>query len=185
MEITEKDLEDLIFKDLRKTRGLILAERGLSLQLTDSDWPNTVCWRRQVDLKGYGIADIIGYSRLRGVIHVDLIELKNKPLKSEDFNQVLRYKKAIQILAENTFKKRRMVMVNSILIGPDIESGHYIHNDAGVNVFTFEFNVDGFDFEYHSASWHRPDTSDIKYVDVRSSDFLKVLPIEKEHAEQV
>lgn len=152
MEITEKELEDMIFKDLN-TEGMDLSEIGLDIRLNKPNLPNKVYWRRQVCLGDYGRADIIGFARGYGWIYVDIIELKNKPITAADFEQLLRYKSAVKEILHNTFKSPDYD-ISCILIGPSIESGHFIQENARCQLFTFEFTLRGFQFSGCSG-WHR------------------------------
>jgi hypothetical protein len=157
MEISEKDLEDVMFKDLADG-GDRLRSRGFTTYLTNHVIENKIYWYRQVNFKEYGIADLVGVARHRGHIIIDVVELKNRPLKSEDFDQVLRYKRAIREVMSNTFKRSRRpdFMITPYLVGPSISCGHYIHNELHGGLYTFDFTVSGFEFEGHTPSWYRP-----------------------------
>jgi hypothetical protein len=155
MEILEKDLEDLIFGALGNEPS-VLHSIGFKTDLMMTPNNNNVYWFRQVNLKGYGIADIIGYSRIGKSIHVDIIELKNVPLTSKDFDQVFRYKTAIEEALKNRLKGRNLyVWVNCYLVGPSIDSGHYIQNNSMITLFTFKYGLHGFIFEPHRGGWCR------------------------------
>jgi hypothetical protein len=172
MEITEKDLEDLIFDDLVETGGSDLIDRGFNTGLISREhFQNRVHWHRQVSFGAYGIADLVGYTRQNGSIYIDIVELKNVPLKCGDFDQLLRYKTAALEVAENTFKGDFACHVSTYLVGPSIDAGHYIHNQIrfALNLYTFKFSIAGFQFEHHSAGWHRSDAKGLSLADVRSA----------------
>jgi hypothetical protein len=176
MEITEKDLEDLIFDDLLDG-GYELVNRNFNPFLVQMSLPNRVLWARQVQLPGYGVADIIGYSRFMGVLHVDIYELKNQPLKSQDFEQVLRYKTAVREALDN-MKRRFEYNINCSLVGPSIESGHFIHNFSNVKLFTFTYSLRGIEFEWHSTGW-RNGKGNLKLTDIATHKFTVVEPPKK------
>lgn len=164
MDITEKDLEDLMFDDLSANHGRKLEQRGFKTQLRQI--PEGKKWLRQVQLKDYGVADIIGFARHKGRMIVDVIELKNKPLALPDYEQVFRYKKAVDEILFNTFKGHFYHDVKCFLVGPGIDSGHYLHNELyNLDVHTFKFSVDGFIFERHGTGWYRGDGK-LTYFDV-------------------
>jgi hypothetical protein len=166
MNIVEIDLEDLIFQDLITRSGSTLLSRGLNLHLLQIPVQRTY-WHRQVTLGDYGICDIVGYTRFRGSILVDLIELKNRPIKSEDFDQLMRYKTAIKGIIKNTFSKNVCFHISTYLIGPGIEDGHYIQNNMPVNLTTFTFNVDGFRFTHHHGGWIRSSSENLNLHHLR------------------
>jgi hypothetical protein len=170
MQITEKDLEDLMFDDLING-GDRLRSRGFTTDLTTYNLPNKVYWKRQLNLKQYGIADIVGFTRMPGGISVELIELKNVPLKSEDFNQVLRYAAGIESIIRWRFKGIK-VFISSYLVGPSIETGHFIHNSSRVELVTFDFKVDGFEFRHHTKGWTIGDRGSIKLTDLKLCEFV-------------
>jgi hypothetical protein len=169
MQITEKDLEDLMFQDIEQG-GYHLRERGLTSFLLSNEQPNKVYWYRQVQLKSYGIADIIGFTRRYGIIYVDIFELKNVPLCTNDFDQISRYHTAVKEIINNTFGKSVPSFVQSILIGPDIDSGHYIHNQSRIELYTFTFSLAGFHFQHNPRSWVK--VSD-KGVTIRDTGYSK------------
>jgi hypothetical protein len=173
MEITEKDLEDLIFDDALKG-GFRLFDRGFTPFLIGMAIPNKIYWQRQVSLGSYGIADIIGYGRYQGCLHVDIIELKNKPLRSEDFDQVLRYQTAVREALINSRIKCDL-KIRSYLVGPMVDSGHYIQNFLNIPIFTFKFNVDGFAFERHIGGWCRGG-GELRLDEIKRSDVNVFVP---------
>jgi hypothetical protein len=151
MEISEKELEELMYEDLTTTNGKYLNRIGFHVSCMLREAGDTT-WLRQVRMEPYGIADIIGYRRSRGYLIVDIIELKNRPLEAHDFDQVLRYQTAIYEMLKNSRNKMR-VSVESTLVGRGVNSGHYIHNYGNVNVFSFNYGLKGFDFELNPNSW--------------------------------
>jgi hypothetical protein len=152
MEITEKELEDLMYEDLTTTGGRYLRKLGLEVSCM-IPFPGTVKWLRQVRLEPYGIADIIGYRRCRGGLMIDIIELKNRPIECNDFDQVFRYRSAVREMFRNS-RPNMEIKITASLIGREINSGHYIHNNCThTNLYSFKFGLAGFRFERHENRW--------------------------------
>lgn len=157
MEFSEKEIEDLIFNDLTSTNGSLLYDRGLIL---DDDL-QSYKWYRQFNLGSYGIADIVGYKKkynkfkdkIYPYISIILLELKAVPLRTDDVDQVLRYKTAIQ--NEIRKKYKFTVAVSPFLLGPSISSGHYTFEECMLPVLTFDYNIGGFWFRTQNGSWYK------------------------------
>jgi hypothetical protein len=128
MNILEKDLEDLIFEGLQDPDGCELL-RDLGFYQADM----IKNYKRQYNLSGYGIVDILGaYFEIRKgniYIYVDIIELKKDKIDFKTFEQALRYHRAINLLIDNTlnnididYVKRNVFReVNTIMIGTSID----------------------------------------------------------------
>lgn len=163
MQLSEKEIEDFIYDDLVQNSGLTLKPRGFQTMhhhlLFECDVICRAKWLRQVDLGTYGRADIIGYYRHLGSIHVEIVELKSVPLCSNDFDQIFRYKKAIR----HYFGERFDINFHLYLIGTDINSGHYIHNELPVTVLTYEYGLHGIYFQRHTRTWHRSDGDNFNF----------------------
>lgn len=158
MQITEKDLEDLIFSAISEG-PYILFERGFTTSLIINECEdNKVRWYRQVELSSYGRADLIGVQRFKGALKVNIIELKNVPVVSKDFNQVLRYKRAIQEILRNTLKGEFYNRIDCYLVGPSLEDGHFIQNYSSVDFIEFSYSINGISFKMTSkGAWMRGD----------------------------
>jgi hypothetical protein len=170
MDIAEKDLEDIIFNDLVNDPENVFTT-GLSLSLIHMPNYNNIYWHRQVDLVSYGRADIIGYSRKDGCLYVNIIELKVQPLISADFNQVLRYKTAVNEIIKNSFKNIYSE-IRCYLIGPSIQDGHFIANNSTVRTITYNFSLRGFKFEsLNDARWHKGD-GNLSFGHIRKNGFI-------------
>lgn len=154
MEITEKDLEDLIFDALIKDHRT-LTSIGFKTDVMALRTPNKVVWNRQVELGDYGRADIIGYTRGWGTIFVDIIELKNVPITHKDFEQICRYRTAVREIIRNTFKGHFWPEVHIYLVGPSIDSGHFIQDHTGCRMFIFSYGLTGFAFNQIKGKWYR------------------------------
>jgi hypothetical protein len=157
MQLSEKEIEDFIFEDVTHNAGITLANRGFQTFHNELIFDHgTICrarWLRQVDLGPYGRADIIGYYRLGGQVCIELMELKAVPIGVGDFDQIFKYKKAIK----HYFGERFDLKIQLYLIGTGVSSGHYIHNELPVSVYTYTYDLDGVTFRHRPRSWHRPD----------------------------
>jgi hypothetical protein len=178
MEITEKDLEDLIF-DALLYGGDDLLDTGLDTDLVYRGSSETH-WYRQPNLGAYGIADIIGVTRYAGKIWVDVIELKNRPLKTEDFEQVFRYETAVNEIINNTFRRPVIRRIRCYLVGPSIETGHYTHNHTGITIFTFKFTVKGFKFYRHTPNWIKSSHKNLSIKNISYGSKVIVQPKQQE-----
>lgn len=144
MELSEKEIEGFIFNDLIENSGSNLEERGL--ELPSFNFNIAPKWFKQLNIEPYGIIDIVGFYRLNGAIHVDLIELKAVKIDSNHFEQIARYRKGIEVYLRNTFKKPEL-QINCILIGNGYD-GLYIQNISPISVASFEYGINGFSFHY-------------------------------------
>lgn len=157
MTISESELEELLLEDFRDNDGQLLSSRGFetALSMMAQEGSTSPRFISQFNLGPYGIADIVGYTRLGQKIIVELFELKIVPLTVADFDQICRYRKAILRYFERFDIRMRMY-----LVGPSLSTGHYIHNCIdNLTVVTFNYNLDGIIFESHSGGWFKTDDS--------------------------
>jgi hypothetical protein len=112
MNILEKELEDLLFYALTELPGDDLTERGLYR----FDFYKYV---RQLDLKEYGIADIVGYfiDEEQKKCFFEIYELKKENINASTFFQAIRYAKALQLIY-----KGYQCLISIKLIGKTIDS---------------------------------------------------------------
>lgn len=163
MQLSEKEIEDFIFEDLTHNVGMGLTHRGLTTLHTNlvvNQRYHKCKWLRQLDLGPYGRADIVGYFRADDTIYVELMELKSIPIEVADFEQILRYKKAIK----EYVGKRFNLSFQMYLIGKGFNSGHYIHNCVPVSVVEYKYSLDGLEFEVHTGNWGRPDAKNFNFI---------------------
>lgn len=103
MNLSEKELEHLIMSKFQnKNDRTELFERGLQTKqtMTLGDY-SFVGAENQVNLHGYGIADIISTCiDSDSFIHIDIFELKARPLKINDIAQVMRYRQGVDRFME-------------------------------------------------------------------------------------
>lgn len=150
MTISERELEDLIYQDLVENRGESIFNRGLYISMCK-------IWERQLNLGPYGIADIVGFDRFHGGIDIQLIELKVVPIDAGCFDQILRYKTAIEEYLDNTLKGKFDYRFVLHLVGPSMSSGHYIHNSIENCIVTeYDIDLNGIRFRGHRGNWHKP-----------------------------
>lgn len=163
MQISENELEDYIFDDLTFNSGMGMSSRGLTTfhnRLLKADIICKSKWLRQVDLGPYGRADIIGYFKYNGRIVVELFELKVVPIDAGDIDQICRYQKAI----EDYFGDKFCLEIRKYLIGPDIRSGHYIHNMfCDLIIAEFDYSLSGIGFKSHNGDWSRNEYKSFNY----------------------
>lgn len=161
MQLSEKELEDFIFKDITaEDPGKELLSRGFKTRITeicngdvfleDPHWVNTK-YARQLDLGSYGRLDIVGYCRVRETIYIDIFELKSVPIDSNHVDQVCRYKSAI----EDSLGDRFQIKLKMYLVGPSISSGHFISNSLHeLNLVTYSYSLAGIHFDMNGF-WTR------------------------------
>lgn len=121
MDISEKNIEDLIYENLTPDNVHLLAERGLPFDEMN-------CFERQVNLGPYGILDLIGLNYYRSgkekILEVFIIEIKKGEINIETYIQAIRYCKGIQVLLSKTCLTLKF---NQILIGTSIKKNDFIY----------------------------------------------------------
>lgn len=156
MQLSEKEIEDFIFSDLYECDGNDLHNQGMRLRIPElilsGTLTNNVKWFRQINLGPYGILDVVGVTRFKGKVLIDLIELKSVPMKPDDFNQIFRYKQGIIKMLPNRFD----FSFRMYLVGPSLQEGHYIHNECDISVLTYKYDLSGIRFTDHgkNADWY-------------------------------
>ncbi len=152
MQLSEKEVENFIYEDLNLNYGQDLSSRGMTLPSTglvmsreEGDVLPPIEWFQQFNLDPYGVADIVGYYRWMGVIYIDIIELKAVELKVQDFEQLCRYRRAIERRLNNTFKRVSSV-IRMHLVGTSYD-GFYLHNLIPVTVYTYTYGLNGIMFD--------------------------------------
>lgn len=181
MQFSEKEVEDLIFKDVKENYGETLCEKGLVLPFQLKSFNHkiklNVKWCRQLDIPPYGTLDIAGFYRYRGILYVDLIELKACPIESAHFDQVFRYKKGIEVYIRQTFK-HVLFEINCILIGAGYNTGNYIQNNSEITVCEYTFGLDGFSFINHKpfTSWTLTDDDHCTFRKIQPPQRVRIKP---------
>lgn len=170
MQLSEKEVENLIFDDLQKSNGEDLRMLGYKNQaMAFSDYhkkPLSVRWFRQFNIDPYGIIDIVGFWKYRGYLHADLIELKACPLTLDHFEQINRYKTGLQVFASQTFDDSYFE-ISTTLIGTGIENCHYTHNFSTVRIIEYTYGLRGLTFKDHGEHGNWTRTND-EYCNFRS-----------------
>lgn len=164
MKITEKELEDMIEANLHSDQGINkLADKGLWFithiyEYSEMRGKSVGVERsiyRQFEVKPYGIPDlvIVDIIEEEKFVNVTIIELKVEGVKLKHFDQVLRYKTAYSELVKRDMPDYTC-NIDCVLIGhKSVDSGHYVHNYSDVIVYTFNYSLDGINFEYQESGW--------------------------------
>ena len=168
---SEKDLESFICDSLEESHNPISDE--------------TICFfTRQMEIKGYGIADIITITRdvhpeTQNTIgmEINIIELKNANFKKEDVGQIARYKRGIErAISTDESLDDMCVSVRCTLVFkktfPDQSNGCYlIHASEWLEAYEFSMSPrDGVKFS--SVDPWVSSNEDIKSI---SQSILKIM----------
>jgi hypothetical protein len=158
MNFLEKDLEEIIYTSGRD----VLEEKGLPIKGK---------LRRQVKIGNYGIADLIEYYRpfyypdqhgvkndfQKGTIFI--YELKKDKISMSSFLQALGYAKGIDSYLRKR-KKRHLYDICIRVIGRAIDTqSEFIYipymlsidDDGYIEFFTYNFNINGIQFENNTS----------------------------------
>jgi hypothetical protein len=170
MNLSEKELEQLIMSKFESKKDRIeLGERGLQTKQTttfgDYSFVNT---ENQVNLHGYGIADIISTCiDSDSCIHIDIFELKARPLKINDIAQVMRYRQGVDSFMEYLVStgdleqdKHDSCAIQCNLVGSGFDddikyflSGQNSIDDLLVSFFVYNFDAfNGLTFKDYTAN---------------------------------
>lgn len=151
MTISEKELEDFIFKSERE----FIHERGLYMPFYR---------KRQLRLGNYGIADIVGMDKgyFQNNIRYEMpcfyvYELKKDAIGMQAFIQAIRYAKGIKHYLSLFHKKLPDFSIKIILIGSEIDRNNdFIYlpdfcntEEFEVQIYTYSFDAKGIHFENH------------------------------------
>lgn len=125
---SEKELEDALFEGI----GYFSDELGIS---------ENAKVIRQFTLPGYGTTDILAIDVGPGFTMINIIELKNEPLKLQDVAQLSRYMSYFDIYAD-----REVFDVSGILIGPktypnDKDDVFLMQSMSRISVYEFDFEI--------------------------------------------
>jgi hypothetical protein len=150
MQLSEKEIEDFVFDDLQNNNGMGLQYRGLELPFTRRAYNQYIkCkWVRQLNIDPYGICDIVGFYRYEGAIHVELLELKAREIKLEDFEQIARYRTGITKYLKNTFSKP-CIQFNMVLIGTVGYDPYFLQNLLPISVSELRYDLEGVGLKTH------------------------------------
>ncbi len=109
MKFLERDLEDIICN-------------ATDEQLNNLGLPIGGKRYRQLKIGNYGIADLITVSRSNHVIEITVYELKKGPISYNALGQAARYKKGIEEYLSKYRNIDRVILVNMVLIGDEIDT---------------------------------------------------------------
>ena len=142
MKFSEKQLEDIIFN----SDNSFLQEKGFD-----------ICGKkfRQLNINGYGVADLICVSRNGQLLNIDIVELKRDDISISSFMQALRYLDGIK----HYLRKRRFgytVKFTIKLCGSSISDNRElnlmtkyidVYPFIDIDFYTYRFAVDGIFFD--------------------------------------
>lgn len=146
MKFSEKQLEDIIFN----SDNSFLREKGFYIYGKKF---------RQLNIAGYGVADLICVSRSGQLLNIDIIELKRDEISIGSFMQALRYLDGIR----HYLRKRRFdytVKFTIKLCGNSITDNRElnlmtkyinVYPFIDIDFYTYRFTVDGIFFDKNDA----------------------------------
>lgn len=146
MTFLEKDLEQIIFE----TPNSKLKEKGLLIQGEK---------KRQLRIGGYGISDIVTFSRHRKpmtifddvqpYLFVNVFELKQNKIDANAMMQAFRYCKGIERYIHSR-NKHFDISYGVTLIGKEISLGDFCYLPCfmgNLHVYTYKYTIDGMTFK--------------------------------------
>lgn len=144
MQFLEKDLEEIIYS----TPQELLNKRGLPIKYDKI--------LRKVDLKGYGVADIItiyctnNQMGMRCIV-VTIYELKQNKLNINTLLQVFRYMKAIKHYSDTCNIENTDVYIKGVIIGNSIDENldfcFSLDQIKNFSAFTYKYSFEGIYFD--------------------------------------
>lgn len=147
MEISEKELEDLIWSKIKASEFSDLQAKGLPMN-------NNNKYFRQFNFGSYGVADIVGVCAVKlsnsWRLYLSIFELKKDRIGSKTLSQAARYVKAAQRMAcqwNEKYAKNRIIELDiSIhLIGDSVETGGFVYLADifdKINIYTYSIDFD-------------------------------------------
>jgi len=183
MDFLEKDLEDILFDNNPED----ICMRGLRCFKYDY-------MQRQVDLKQYGIADLITLEKNGKHLHFTVYELKNKVLNPAAFWQTIRYIRGIQHALSKCNFKNRTISVYGVMIGRSID----LNTDlcflpsivSVIDMYTYQYNLYGMTFQKVNNTYTKTNFDGIKLSQFQSYntfDFYRTFltnPIEEKENQE-
>ena len=143
MQFLEKQLEDIIFDHLQTKDGRQkLKDRGLYVFSDRFFWA-----KRQVNLGGYGIADIVTATLCDGELYITIYELKQKSVCEKALIQAARYRKAVSRYMDKRWHGALHISIK--LIGSKVQDTDWVYLiDAmdDLTVLAYEYDIDGLKF---------------------------------------
>lgn len=159
MEFIEKDLENIIWDNAQTREGREkLFSRGLDIQGK---------LFRQVNIGGYGIADLISVEIDRGRwgddVIVTIYELKKEQINVDTLIQACRYYKGIQRFVYARYGDAIEdfdLTIKITLIGKTIETqSDFVFlldrciDDCNISVYTYKYDIEGLRFDEVYGGW--------------------------------
>lgn len=170
VKIDEKTLEDMLFDSLETYSGIErLNKRGLDFQFH----PHTLLFR-QFNTKDYGIMDILRVEFYRGLVFVEVIELKVVPFELNHLTQLGRYLSFVRRLIKDNKLESKTYVKGTLIVSSFDSSNDYTWIDSiigtNIRVFSTEYNLDGVKFEKQMPNgWYKTGTNSHipDYIDQR------------------
>lgn len=135
MNLTERDLEDILWDNITRRKFDKLERAGFSL---NPEWN----YHRQLRMGEYGTADIVGIFYTGDTIGVHVIELKKDIINGDTFFQAVRYLNAFKRFADDN--DILIVEPAITLIGNRITTDPSFRHIAGfincVNLYTYDYS---------------------------------------------
>jgi hypothetical protein len=160
MDFLERDLEDIIFDELRFEEGYDnLSERGLNICYS----PDHFVCKRQLKIGNYGIADLVTFSRFardtdsdrdsENKVFIEVIELKRGEINIDAYIQANRYLTGIKKYMR-TYHPKLVVSYSIVLIGRHVNTSDWVYlieDTKNLTVQTYRYELDGMKFQSHSG----------------------------------
>lgn len=142
MDFLEKDLEQIVFEQLKSLDG---CKKLRSLGLPVAYNPFVF---RQPRIGDYGVADIVSFNREHKLITI--YELKNKSIDMRTLLQAGRYLKGIKRFIEHRGYNSCDYSIDIVLIGRYLSTDDWVYLFDGIventHVFTYDYSISGIKF---------------------------------------
>lgn len=149
MKFIEKDLEQIIWDALLTEKGReALSERGL-------DVSGKVA--RQFDIRPYGVIDLLTIDNTnKNVLSITIYELKKSKIDEQALMQACRYLTGIEhyLRDEDVYCDITIRLIGS-KINLDNDFVFLYNNTPNVEIYTYEYSLEGMMFKYHKPTWIR------------------------------
>lgn len=159
MKFLERDLEDILY-------NYTAACNQSGFITPPYDFVGAGKMFRQVNLGGYGVADLVEVVIVRddaGRRHlfINIIECKQNQIDIFAYMQVKRYKAAFLELLADINLSNTSVHVHTVLVGKSIEEDSdfvfLLNDDRFCTVFRYAYSHDGIKFTLEPNIWFRPE----------------------------